>query len=124
MMIPTTLLQAILATLVAGWSGEVLEPPLHETAIKIYYDSHASENNGHCKAPYIDDFHMVEVVEDNAEQLVVETRYRYRDGLKDRQAWRIGPGRSACVASNSRRFVLVKSAANLRVASMSLPQLG
>lgn len=115
MMIPTTLLQAILATLVAGWSDEVLEPPIHETAIKIYYDSHASENNDHCKAPYIDDFDRVEVV---------ETRHRYRDGLKDRQAWRIGPGRNACVASNSRRFVLIRSGANLRVASMSPPQRG
>jgi hypothetical protein len=118
------MLQAIVATLVAAWSSEGLEPPSHETAIRIYYGIRASENNGRCKAPYIDGFRRVDVVEDNAEQVVVETSYRYRDWRQDRQAWRIGSARSACVAVNSRRFVLTRDRGRLQVAEMSPPQLG
>lgn len=86
MVIPATMLQAFVATLVAAWSSEVLEPPAHETAIRTYYGIHASENDGHCKAPYIDSFRRVDVVEDSAEQVVIETSYRYRDWRQDRQA--------------------------------------
>lgn len=125
MVIPATILQAVLAGLVASWSGAAPQPPAHETAIKAYYQAHASENNGRCGAPYIDGFHRVDVVEDNAEQMVVETRYGYRDGRKDRQAWRIGQARSACVSSNSRRFVLTKkNHGSFRVAEMGPPLLG
>ncbi|MGB8452502.1 MAG: hypothetical protein WCD89_09225 [Anaerocolumna sp.] len=124
MVIPTTMLQAILATLVAAWSSDVAVPSAPETAIRAYYDAHASENNGHCRAPYIEGFHTVDVVEDNAERVVVETSYLYRDMMKDRQAWRIGDDRSPCVAVNSRRFVLIRDRSRLQVAEMSPPLHG
>jgi hypothetical protein len=120
----TTLPAAIASLLVAGCASDILQPPAHETAIKTYYEAHASEKNGRCKAPYIDGFTRVEVLEDSADQMVVEARYLYRDWLRDRETSRGGRRRSECVAFNSRRFVLIKSDGHLQVAEMSAPERG
>jgi hypothetical protein len=113
------MIQAILIGLVAGWSSETPYPSAQETAIKRYYEAHASERNGRCRTPYIDRFERIDVVENTAAQMVVDAGYRYRDWRLDRQAWRIGDTRSGCVASSSRRFVLVRHEGRLQVAEMS-----
>lgn len=123
-MIRSTMIQAMLISLAAGWSSEAPYPSAHETAIKRYYEAHASERDGRCRTPYIDRFHNVDVIEDTAAQMVVDAGYRYRDWRLDRQAWRIGGARSGCVASGSRRFVLVRSEGRLQVAEMSTPLRG
>jgi hypothetical protein len=115
-------LPAVIASLLAGCAGDIWQPPAYETAIKSYYEDHASEKNGRCLAPYIDGFTRVEVVEDNAEQMVIEASYLYRYWIKDVQATQGGRGYSECVAFNSRRFVLTKGEAGLRVAEMSPSQ--
>jgi len=124
MSIRATTVPAAIAGLLAGCASDVWQPPAYETAIKHYYEAHASERNGQCLAPYIDGFTRVEVVEDNAEQMVVQASYLYRDWIKDVQETESGRRRSECVAYNSRRFVLTKSDAGLQVAEMSPPQRG
>lgn len=119
-----TLPAALAGLLVGGCAGDALQPPAYETAIKNYYEAHASEKNGRCKAPYIDGFTRVEVVEDNADQMVVEASYLFRDWLKDRDVSQGGRLTSECVDYNSRRFVLTKSDGGLQVADMSPPQRG
>jgi len=125
MSIRATLAPAAVATLlVTGCANNPFQPPAHEAAIKTYYEAHASERNGRCKAPYIDGFTRVDVVEETAELMVVEARYLYRDWIKDRETSESGRQRSECVAFNSRRFVLIKDRGRLQVAEMSAPERG
>lgn len=63
---------AVVAGLVAGCASPPWQPPAYETAIKGYYQAHASEKNGRCLAPYIDGFTTVQVAEVTPERTVVE----------------------------------------------------
>src|SRR5919106_7076210 len=74
---------AVVAGLVAGCADVPWQPPAYETAMKRYYQAHATEKNGRCLAPYIDGFTTVEIVEDTPERTPVEARYLYRDWVKD-----------------------------------------
>ncbi|MGB8452503.1 MAG: hypothetical protein WCD89_09230 [Anaerocolumna sp.] len=124
MSIRAIMLPGAVAGLLAGCASDALQPPAYEAPIKAYYEAHASERNGRCLAPYIDGFTRVEVVEDNAEQLVIQASYLYRDWLKDQVDSEDGNRMSECVAYNSRRFVLTKSDAGLQVAEMGPSQRG
>jgi hypothetical protein len=112
----------VIPGLVAGCASDFWRPPAYETAIRGYYEDHASEKNGRCLAPYIDGFTRIEVVEDDAERMVIEASYLFRDWLKDRDTSKGGRLVSECVGYNSRRFVLSKSDGGLQVVEMSAPQ--
>jgi len=113
----------VFAGLVAGCANAPWQPPAYESAIKRYYEAHASEYNGQCLAPYIDGFTRVEVVEDTPDRMVVDTSYLYRDWLKDRRDTRSGQGfMRQCVSYGQRSFVLARSDDTLQVTEMSGPR--
>jgi hypothetical protein len=100
-MIPPSV--AVVAGLVTGCADVPWQPPAYQTAIKRYYEAHATEKNGRCRAPYIDGFTKIEVVEDTPEGMLVDARYLYRDWVKDGGATSRSPRASATpgVASRS-----------------------
>ena len=110
----------VITGLVAGCANPPWQPPAYETAIKRYYEAHASER-GYCLAPYIDGFTTVQVVEDTPERMVVEARYLYRDWLKDGSDARNGM-MLGCVSYGARSFVLARSDDRLQVIEMSGPR--
>ena len=110
----------MIAGLVAACANAPWQPPAYETAIKRYYEAHASERNGQCLAPYIDGFTTLQVVEDTPERMVVDARYLYRDWLKDGSD---GNGMMlGCVGYGQRSFVLARSDDRLAVMEMSGPR--
>jgi hypothetical protein len=109
--------------LVAGCANAPWQPPTYETAIKRYYEAHASEYNGQCLAPYIDGFTRIDVVEDTPERMVIDARYLYRDWVKDRRDTRSGQGfMRQCVDYGQRSFVLARTDDTLQVTEMSGPR--
>ena len=75
-----------------------------EQAIRRYYERHASEGGARCFRPYIDGFSRLSVLEDTPNQLVVETRYFFRDRAQEG-----GPGGgSVCAGFNERTFTLTR----------------
>lgn len=111
---------AVIAGLLAGCTTASWQPPAYETAIKRYYEAHASERNGQCLAPYIDGFTTIQVVEDTPERLVVDARYLYRDWIKDgtdADGLMLG-----CISYGQRSFVLARSDGGLQVVEMSGPR--
>jgi hypothetical protein len=117
-----SLVPVALAGLAAGCAELPWQPPAYETAIKSYYEAHASEKTGRCLAPYIDGFTRVQVVEDTPDRMVVEARYLYRDWVKDQPDVEDGRPVSECVGYNQRSFVLDKDGSSLQVAEMSGPR--
>ena len=109
---------AVLAGLVAGCAEAPWQPPPYETAIKRYYEAHASEKNGRCLAPYIDGFTTVQVVEDTPERMVVEARYLYRDWVKDGGDEPF----NECISYGRRSFVLARTDERVQVIEMSGPR--
>lgn len=104
------------ALLLFGCTSVVAEPPETQTAIKRFYQAHASEDTGLCPTPNIDGFTSFRVVESNPERMVVNARYMYRD---------LSHGRGVsnpCVGFGERQFVLAKSDGTWRVEQMSGPQ--
>lgn len=119
----TTLAAVVIAGLVASCADAFSPPPAYESAIKSYYEAHASEYNGQCLAPYIDGFTRIDVVEDTPERMVVDARYLYRDWLKDRRDTRSGQGFiRQCVNYGQRSFVLARTDDTLQVTEMSGPR--
>jgi hypothetical protein len=110
--------------LLVGCSSVFGEPPALDTAIKRYYEAHASEEHGQCLKPYIDGFTKLEVVEDDAQHTVVEARYLYRDRFKSEQSMTRAGGQRVCFGYGERRFVLTKSGDALTVTEMSGPRRG
>jgi hypothetical protein len=109
--------------LAAGCANMPWQPPAYESAIKTYYEAHASEYNGQCLAPYIDGFTKIQVVDETPDRLVVDTRYLYRDWVKDqRQTDDTDAFMRECVGYNQRSFVLDKVGDGLQVAEMSGPR--
>jgi hypothetical protein len=111
---------AVIAGLLAGCTTASWQPPAYETAIKRYYEAHASERNGQCLAPYIDGFTTIQVVEDTPERVVVDARYLYRDWIKDgtdADGLMLG-----CISYGQRSFVLARSDDGLQVIEMSGPR--
>jgi hypothetical protein len=115
------LMLSLVPVALAGCANVPSQPPPYETAIKSYYEAHASEKTGRCLAPYIDGFTRVQVVEDTPQRMVVEARYLYRDRVKDQSGTDDQPF-SECVSYNGRTFVLDKDGLSLQVAVMSGPR--
>ena len=116
------LLCSVSALLLAGCVSGAAEPPETRTAIKRYYEAHASENISQCLAPYIDGFSNIQVVESDPERMVLDVRYMYRDWIKDEES---DQGmRNPCVGYGERRFVLAQSEGAWTVEEMSGPQRG
>jgi hypothetical protein len=107
------------AALLAACASSRWEPPAYESAMKNYYEAHASEKNGRCLAPYIDGFTRVQVVEETPERLVVDARYLYRDWVKDRDGRGNDGSIRECIGYGQRSFVLAQSDDRLQVMEMS-----
>jgi hypothetical protein len=105
------------AGLVAACADGPWQPPAYETAIKRYYEAHASERNGQCLAPYIDGFTKLQVVEDTPQRMVIDARFLYRDRIKDggdQNSMMVG-----CIRYGARRFVLTRSDDRYEVVEMT-----
>ncbi|MGH6944941.1 MAG: hypothetical protein ACREH6_12065 [Geminicoccaceae bacterium] len=108
----------LLATLAScATIADAIRPSPEETAIRRYYEMHASEEYGRCPAPYIDSLTSVDVVRDAGSRLVVDVRYLYRDRFKG--AGDAGGG--GCVGFAERRFTLARNDAGVQVVDMSGP---
>lgn len=106
------------AALLAGCASPPWQAPPEQAAIKRYYAAHASEKNGRCKAPYIDGFTTVEVVEDTPEGMLVDARYLYRDWVKNGDETPF----TECIGYGQRRFLLAQNDERLQVTEMSGPR--
>jgi hypothetical protein len=113
---------AVAGLLLAGCVNMPWQPPAYESAVKSYYEAHASEKTGRCLAPYIDGFTTIQVVEETQERMVIEARYLYRDRVKDQPDVEDGRPVSECVGYNQRSFVLEKVDDRLAVTEMSGPR--
>lgn len=94
--------------------------PAIETAIRGYYEAHATEyESGPCLAPYIDAITRAQVIADDGERLTVEVRYLFRD-------WRRNDGgersRQRCFGYGDRQFSLARNASGVEVIEMSGPR--
>lgn len=112
------LASVVITGLVAGCADVPWQPPAYQTAMKRYYQAHATEKNGRCRAPYIDGFTRVEVVEDTPERTLVDVRYLYRDGVKDGGEQPF----TECIGYGQRSFVLAQSDDRMQVLEMSGPR--
>ena len=93
-----------------------------QAAISTYYRDHAVEYDaGPCYRPYFDAITKVEVIEEDAEHLVLELRYSFRDRLRDDEDTnRVPPSsRRVCWGFESRQFTLGKETGVVRVTDMS-----
>ena len=94
-----------------------------QSAIAAYYEDHATEYDvGPCYRPYFDAITKVDVVEQDADHLVVDMRYSYRDRLRDDEdtGSRILPNsRRVCWGFESRQFTLAKENGGVEVIEMS-----
>ena len=82
--------------------------------LERYYEAHASERGGRCRAPYVDGITNTDIVEETPERLVVEVRYLYRDRINTDSS-------SSCIGYGVRRFVLAKNGSTMNVQEMSGP---
>jgi hypothetical protein len=113
----------VIAVLLAGCANAPWQPSAYETAIKRYYEAHASEYNGQCLAPYINGFTNIQVVEETPDRLVVDARYLYRDWVKDQRGSDSNGGMMReCVRYNQRTFVLARHDDQFEVTEMSGPR--
>jgi hypothetical protein len=107
---------AVITGLVSGCANPPWQPPAYESAMKRYYEAHASEKNGRCLTPEIDGFTTVQVVEDRRERIVVDARYLYRDRRKEGNE---DSPFNECIGYGQRRFVLAQIDDRLQVIEMS-----
>jgi hypothetical protein len=98
-----------------------------QAAISTYYRDHAVEyDTGPCYRPYFDAITKVDVIEQDADHLVLELRYSFRDRLRDDEDTnRIPPSsRRVCWGFESRQFTLSKETGVVRVTEMTGPRRG
>jgi hypothetical protein len=100
-----------------------------EGVISSYYEDHASEDYGRCNRPYFDAITKVDVVEDAADRLVLDVRYKYWDRLRDDEDSSVrAPGversRKVCWGFESRQFTLERTDGDLKVVEMTGPVRG
>jgi hypothetical protein len=98
-----------------------------QAAISNYYRNHAVEYDaGPCYRPYFDAITKVEVVEEDAEHVVLDVRYAFRDRLRDDEdSNNIPPSsRRVCWGFESRQFTLTKETGVVRVTDMTGPIRG
>lgn len=98
---------ALSAALLTACAGQALPPEVNPAvvrAIEDYYERHASEVHGYCFAPYISGVSKAEIVEKDADRLVIDVRYLFQDRIKDDRG--DGGFLGRCAGFRSRRFVL------------------
>ena len=98
-----------------------------QAAISTYYRNHAVEYDaGPCYRPYFDAITKVDIIEEDAEHLVIDVRYAFRDRLRDDEdSNRIPPSsRRVCWGFESRQFTLSKRDGVFRIADMTGPRRG
>ncbi|MGI9420921.1 MAG: hypothetical protein ACR2RA_24115 [Geminicoccaceae bacterium] len=98
-----------------------------QAAISTYYRNHAVEYDaGPCYRPYFDAITKVEIVEEDAEHVVLDVRYAFRDRLRDDEDTNNIPpsSRRVCWGFESRQFTLTKETGVVRVTDMTGPIRG
>ncbi len=98
-----------------------------QAAMAAYYRDHAVEYDvGACNRPYFDAITKVDVIEEDAEHLVLGLRYAFRDRLRDNEDSNNTPpsSRRVCWGFESRQFTLVKDGGAVRVIEMTGPIRG
>lgn len=82
-----------------------------------HYRTHAVEENGNCRMPEIRGITKTDVIEDSADQLILQLRYRYLDTVFQNEK---RPTIIAnCEGFNSREFKVAKANGKLTVTDMS-----
>jgi hypothetical protein len=108
---------SVAALSACGSLSEAVQPSPVESAVKSYYENHASEENGRCLNPYMDALTGLDVVEESESRIVVDARYFYRDRFMDG-----GGGLSIeCADFGERRFTLARDQAGPQVVEMGGP---
>ncbi|MGI9488069.1 MAG: hypothetical protein ACR2RF_19740 [Geminicoccaceae bacterium] len=98
-----------------------------QAAMAAYYQDHAAEYDvGPCNRPYFDAITKVDVIEEDAEHLVLGLRYAFRDRLRDDEdSNNIPPSsRRVCRGFESRQSTLAKDSGVVRVIEMTGPTRG
>ena len=97
--------------------------------VQLYYETHATEENGRCTAPLLEGVARSQVLSDNAEQMVLDVSYYYRDWIRDGED--CGPLRPLrctimreCRGFAQRTFTIGKGQDAFTVVGMSGPQRG
>ena len=97
--------------------------------VKLYYELNATEENGRCTAPLLEGVTRSQVLSDNAEQMVLDVGYYYRDWIRDGED--CGPLRPLrctvmreCRGFAQRTFIVDKGQDAFTVVDMSGPQRG
>src|SRR5262245_50816046 len=79
--------------------------------VQHYYEARATEENGRCRAPLLDGVLSASVTQQDAQRLVVQVRYLYRDHTAEL--------RGACIGFASRTFTIERGQGGLMVVDMS-----
>jgi hypothetical protein len=97
--------------------------------VQLYYETHATEEGGRCTAPLLEGVTRTQVLSDNAEQMVLDVSYYYRDWIRDGDD--CGPLRPLrctvmreCRGFAQRTFTIEKGQDAFTVVGMSGPQRG
>ena len=98
-----------------------------QAAVAAYYRDHAMEHDvGPRYRPYFDTITKVDVIEEDAEHLVLDLRYAFRDRLRDDEDSNNVPpsSRRVCWGFESRQFTLAKKHGSIQVTEMTGPTRG
>jgi hypothetical protein len=117
----------------AGCSGDARQDPAWELAgqpglllqVRNYYETHALEEGGRCRAPIMEGVASSQVLSDDPGQMVIGLSYYYRDWVRDGDDCdpRL-PGRcmmvlQQCRGFGQRIFTIDKGESGLGIADMS-----
>jgi hypothetical protein len=109
---------ALLALTLAACNG--LSPSAPESlagvpdlrpVVQRYYEARATEENGRCRAPLLDGVLSASVTQQDAQRLVVQVRYLYRDHTAEL--------RGACIGFGNRTFTIERGPDGLMVVDMT-----
>lgn len=101
---------------VAGYEGL-------QYKIISFYDNKALEENASCTQPRMKAIIRANVIEENAERVVMNVRYRYRDEGQTSDNWFLGGTFFRCNDWAERTFTMVKNTADqVDVEKMTGPQ--
>jgi hypothetical protein len=95
--------------------------------VQVYYETHAIEEGGRCRAPIMEGVARSQVLSDDPEQMVLDVSYYYRDWVRDGDDCSpLRPLRCTimreCQGFAQRTFTIDKGQDGLSVGSMSGPQ--
>jgi hypothetical protein len=96
-----------------------------QSLISTHYRAYATEDRGLCKRPYFSTISEVQVVEEEADRLVLEVGYFYRDRLRDEEDtntiddFGVRGSVKVCRGFDQRQFTLARQNGSLAVVDMS-----